>query len=65
MTPRHRQDPAVPPASRLQPPPISLKSIDFDAVAPLRRTRTERTPQHNSREVSATSTSDALYLAHS
>jgi hypothetical protein len=64
-TPRHRLDPAVPPATRLQPPPIVLRSIDFDAVAPYRRPDRTSGSRQTDRQASATTTSDALYLAHS
>ncbi|MEO8261007.1 MAG: hypothetical protein ABI566_00445 [Pseudolysinimonas sp.] len=66
-TPRHRREPGAPSASRLQPPPIPLRSIDFDAVAPMRRRVTEATAPHTGRESSpsATSTRDSMRLAHS
>ena len=63
--PRHRLDPAVPSAERLQAPPIPLRSIDFDAVAPFRRRSPETVSRRTTREPSPTSTSDSLQLAHS
>ena len=57
--PRHRLEPA----DNRQPvnytPNVQLRSIDFDAVAPMRRTPA-REPEQSSID-----TSEALYLAHS
>lgn len=66
--PRHRREPNHELPLRSYQPQVSLRSRDFDAVAPVRRTepRSSAPDQWAEEEVpSALATSDALNLAHS
>jgi hypothetical protein len=58
--PRHRLETAALPPLVSYEPPIPVRAIDFDAVAPMRKPASERKTAPTPLE-----TSDALYLAHS